>query len=154
MSASALPTVALSAVGRKQIEQIVEGLIALLDAVDGDPDLEPSICGGINPDLSHVDDDREGGDVLDEGEPNDWDNEDLPYAVGDLVYFWTGRGSHGLGMVRGFQEGRVLVEPEPEAVRGSDARRLATGREYWSPRDRGIPLAQINSVPRFWYRNF
>lgn len=132
---------------RREIEQIVEGLIALLDAVDGDPDLE-------HPDMSHVDDDREGGDVLDEGEPNDWDDEDLPHAVGDLIYFWTGRGSHGLGVVSGFKEGRVLIEPEPDAVRGSDARRLATGREYWAPRNRGIPLDQINSTPRFWYTNF
>lgn len=50
-------------------------LIAALDMLDGDPDLEPSICGGR--DLGGVvEDDREGGDVLDEGEPNDWDDED------------------------------------------------------------------------------
>lgn len=35
------------------------------------------------------------------------------------------RGSHGLGVVRGFKEGRVPIEPEPDAVRGSDA----SGRE-------------------------
>lgn len=61
------------------IEQLQDELLALisaLDEVDGDCDLEPSICGGVNPDRSDVMDDREGSDVLDEGEPHDWDDED------------------------------------------------------------------------------
>ena len=71
-AASAVPL----RVARARIEAEIERLIALLDAFDGDPDLEPSICGGFNPDRSPVLDDREGGDPLDEGEPNDWDGED------------------------------------------------------------------------------
>ncbi|WP_423066150.1 hypothetical protein [Devosia sp. CN2-171] len=60
----------------EQLHDAMLSIIAALDTMDGDPDLEPSICGGINPDRSDVTDDREGGDVLDEGEPNDWDGED------------------------------------------------------------------------------
>jgi len=50
---------------RIAIEAEVERLISLLDDMDGDPDLEPSLAG-FNVD----NDDREGGDVLDTGEPS------------------------------------------------------------------------------------
>src|SRR5690348_15526857 len=60
----------------EQLQDELLFLISALDEFDGDCDLEPSICGGINPNLSEVMDDREGGDVLDEGEPHDWDDED------------------------------------------------------------------------------
>lgn len=43
----------------------MERLIALLDAMDGDPDLEPWLA-----DTDPASEDREGGDVLDEGEPD------------------------------------------------------------------------------------
>lgn len=49
---------------RADLEAKIEALIAQLDALDGDPDLEPSVSAiGYN-----VTDDREGCDVLDEGE--------------------------------------------------------------------------------------
>lgn len=46
-------------------------VIAALDAMDGDCDGEPWLAG-FNPEAL---DDREGGDVLDEGEPHDGDDE-------------------------------------------------------------------------------
>lgn len=52
---------------RERLEAEVERLIALLDALDGDPDLEPWLA-----DTDPVLEDREGDD---DGEPNDWDAE-------------------------------------------------------------------------------
>lgn len=52
---------------RARLEAEVERLIALLDAMDGDPDLEPWLADNG----AGVWDDREGGDVLDEGEPDE-----------------------------------------------------------------------------------
>ena len=49
-------------------------LIDGLDTMDGDTDREPSLVGFDG--VSVPTDDREGGDVLDEVEPNDWDGED------------------------------------------------------------------------------
>src|SRR6185312_16510289 len=45
--------------------QQIEDLIAFLDELDGDPDLEPLLAG-----FDNSTDDREGGDVLDTGEPS------------------------------------------------------------------------------------
>lgn len=50
---------------RDRLEGEIERLIALLDTLDGDPDLEPWLAG-----TDPADGDREGGDVLDEGEPD------------------------------------------------------------------------------------
>lgn len=78
---------------RAELENHIERLIALLDSIDGDPDLEPSIIGGRDPVTGKpILDDREGGDVSDEGEPHDWDDEeggDLEPSMG-----W-GHGAHG-----------------------------------------------------------
>lgn len=41
----------LSANPRTLIEAEIERLIGLLDAMDGDPDLEPELDGGCDPDL-------------------------------------------------------------------------------------------------------
>src|SRR5688572_15358930 len=62
---------------RERLEAEIERLIAMLDAIDGDPDLEPSIIGSLDPRKGYapIEDDREGGDVLDEGEPDDWSDE-------------------------------------------------------------------------------
>jgi hypothetical protein len=57
----------------------MQALLDALDAMDGDTDLEPSVVGGVewrDGQFVPVLDDRDGGDVLDEGEPNDWDAED------------------------------------------------------------------------------
>lgn len=59
----------------EQLHDEMQAIIAALDALDGDTDLEPSICGSLGPGCVPITDDREGGDVLDEGEPNDWDDE-------------------------------------------------------------------------------
>jgi hypothetical protein len=56
-------------------------LIEALNRMDGDTDLEPWLAGSVG-----ETEDREGGDPLDEGEPNDWDDEDsdADEANGDL----------------------------------------------------------------------
>ncbi len=71
--------------------------------------------------------------------------------VGDMVYFWTGRGSHGYATIRGFDRHRVLLDPEPDAVKGSDATRNG---KYWYPRDTGVPEDQIDTPPNFWWTNY
>ena len=76
------------------------------------------------------------------------------HRVDDMVYFWSGRGSHGYVTVRELRGDHVLLDPEPEAKRGSDYRFLSAGRNYWAPRDRGVLHGQIDTVPRFWYSNF
>lgn len=66
-------------------------LIAALDTMDGDADLEPWLAGFDG--VTVPADDREGGDVLDEGEPNDWDDEDGDADEGDEEPFsldWSG----------------------------------------------------------------
>ena len=78
-------------------------------------------------------------------------------TVGDMVYFWTGRGSHGYATIRVIEGDRVLLDPEPDATKGSDYRaraHLGPGRDRWYPRDRGIPFSQIDTPPRIWYMNF
>ena len=55
----------------EQLHDALLSLIATLDILDGDTDLEPWLAGAVG-----TDGDREGGDPLDEGEPNDWDDED------------------------------------------------------------------------------
>jgi hypothetical protein len=71
-------------------------IIAALDAMDGDSDREPSICGSYGAGHVLITDDREGGDVLDEGEPNDWDGE----ANGDdePSLGWSHAGQGGIPM--------------------------------------------------------
>ncbi len=77
------------------------------------------------------------------------------FSVGDRVYFWTGRGSYGYATIREFRGGLIVLDPDPDAVKGSDyRRRLALGRDYWGPRDRGVPPEQINTPPQIWYTNF
>jgi hypothetical protein len=62
------------------------------------------------------------------------------YRVGDMVYFWTGRGLHGYAIITALTAERAFFEPEPDAHKGSDFRILASGQEYWLPRNRGVPL--------------
>lgn len=76
------------------------------------------------------------------------------YRIGDMVYFWTGRGSHGYATIYKLADNRVFLRPEPDAQKGSDFRILASGRDYWLPRDRGVPLEQIDTQPSFWFKNF
>lgn len=45
-----------------------------------------------------------------------------PFAVGDRVFFWSGRGSQGYGTIREIRDGRAFLDPEPDAVKGSDYR--------------------------------
>jgi hypothetical protein len=59
----------------EQLHDEMQAIIEALNALDGDTHLEPSICGSTGPGGVPISDDREGGDVLDEGEPNDWDDE-------------------------------------------------------------------------------
>ena len=78
-----------------------------------------------------------------------------PPSVGDMVYFWTGRGSHGYATIREIKGDRYLLDPEPDAVKGSDYRhRQDPARDRWHPRDYGVYLAQIDTPPNIWYKNF
>lgn len=55
----------------EELQDAMQALIASLDHMEGDPDLEPSIVGGVefrDGAMVDVTDDREGDDVLDEGE--------------------------------------------------------------------------------------
>ena len=77
------------------------------------------------------------------------------YHVGERVYFWTGRGSQGHATIREVRGEHFLLNPEPDAVKGSDYReRLHLGRDYWAPRDRGVLVYQINTPPQVWWTNF
>jgi hypothetical protein len=78
----------------------------------------------------------------------------MRYTVGDMVYFWTGRGSHGYGIVQRVLLDRLFIDPEPDATKGSDYRIMKSGKVYWAPRNFGVPLGQIDTPPRFWYTNF
>lgn len=62
MNTTALPVDGEAMSEREKIEAAIEQLIALLDVIDGDPDLEPSLGIGGN----YVSDDREGDDADDE----------------------------------------------------------------------------------------
>lgn len=74
---------------------------------------------------------------------------------GDLVCFWTGRGSHGYADVREVRDGRYILAPHPSATKGSDYRPARPGRpEYWSVRSRGVPLTQLTDPPQIWFHNF
>jgi hypothetical protein len=77
------------------------------------------------------------------------------HRLGDRVYFWTGRGSQGYATIREFRGDHILLNPEPEATKGSDYRTVSYGSgTYWAPRDRGVLAEQINTSPRVWYINF
>lgn len=85
---------------RERIEASLHEIIAILDAIDAaDEDME--------------EDDPGGGDVLDEGEPNDWDNEpslgapEAHYALCCSQESWARGGSEDL---EDEHDGR---EPEP-----------------------------------------
>ena len=73
-----------------------------------------------------------------------------------MVYFWTGRGSHGYATIRAFKGDLVLLDPVEDATKGSDYRaRINLPRgPHWIPRDHGVPLSQIDTPPNFWWTNF
>ena len=78
------------------------------------------------------------------------------YHVGERVFFWTGRGSHGYATIRELRGDLILLDPEPEATKGSDYRDFGTdtAHTYWLPRDRGVSINQINTPPEIWYSNY
>lgn len=80
---------------------------------------------------------------------------DWPLQPGRRAFFWTGRGSFGFCRIRAVTaKGRVLIDPDEDAVKGSDFRQYAAGsrRENgWTPRDYGVLLRQLNSTPEFFY---
>jgi hypothetical protein len=80
---------------------------------------------------------------------------DYQPELGELVYFWTGRGSQGYALVREIRNGRYYLDPHPTATKGSDYRRLRNGKrfDYWFPRDSGVPIEQLTQPPRIWYEN-
>ena len=78
------------------------------------------------------------------------------YNIGERVYFWTGRGSQGHATIREIRGEHYLLDPEPDAIKGSDFRHIGerTPHNYWLPRDRGVLASQINTPPRIWWTNF
>ena len=80
---------------------------------------------------------------------------DYQPELGELVYFWTGRGSQGYALVREIRNRRYYLDPHPTAIRGSDYRLLRNGKrfDYWAPRDFGVRLEQLTQPPRIWYKN-
>lgn len=66
-----------------------------------------------------------------------------------MVYFWTGRRSHGYAVIREIKGDHILLDPEPDAVKGSHAT-----TNYWAPRDRGVLKHQVDTPPQFWYTIF
>lgn len=72
------------------------------------------------------------------------------FKIGDTIEF-SHAGSSGLAVVRGFTKRgatRVLIDPAPDAVKGSDYWVLgvpaADGRiDFWGVRDHGVPGGSI-----------
>lgn len=79
-----------------------------------------------------------------------------PFAVGQRVFFWSGRGSQGNGTVREIRDGRAFIDPEPDAIKGSDYRvfrQPAKRYDFWAPRDVGLLFTQLNTPPRPWFQD-
>ena len=81
----------------EELHDAMLAIIATLDTADGDTELEPSICGSFGPCHVPITDDREGGDVLDEGEPHDWDDEVNGDEEPTLGWSHAGQGGVPLG---------------------------------------------------------
>lgn len=47
---------------------------------------------------------------------------DRGFEVGDRVFFWSGRGSQGYGVIRAIRNGRAFIDPDADAHKGSDFR--------------------------------
>lgn len=80
----------------------------------------------------------------------------LPFAVGDRVFFWSGRGSQGYGTIREIRDGRAFLDPEPDAVKGTDYRvfqQPAKRYDSWAPRDYGLRFSQLNTPAKPWFEN-
>jgi len=78
------------------------------------------------------------------------------FNVGHQVFFWTGRGSYGYGVIRTIKDGRAFIDPEPDAHRGGDFWTFAPGSirlNYWGPRDFGVRFSQLNTPPNPWFQN-
>jgi hypothetical protein len=76
--------------------------------------------------------------------------------VGDRVFFWSGRGSEGYGRVRKIEHGRYFIDPEPDAVKGSDYRRfppVSSRHDTWAPRDFGVRVEQLNTPAKPWFKD-
>jgi len=81
---------------------------------------------------------------------------DQGFEVGDRVFFWSGRGSQGYGVIRAIRNGRAFIDPDPDAMKGSDYRTYALGsakKDGWGPRDHGLPFSHLNTPPNPWYQN-
>jgi hypothetical protein len=78
------------------------------------------------------------------------------FFVGQRVRFWSGRGSEGWATIRELRDGRAFLDPEPDAIKGSDYRvfrQPAKRPDGWAPRDYGVPLDQLNTPPRIWWQD-
>ena len=81
---------------------------------------------------------------------------DRGFGVGDRVFFWSGRGSHGYGVIRAIKNGRAFIDPDSAAIKGSDFRTYAPGsakKDRWGPRDHGLLFSHLNTPPNPWYQN-
>jgi len=78
------------------------------------------------------------------------------FAVGERVFFWSGRGSQGYGTIREIRDGRAFIDPEADAVKGSDYRvfqQPAKRFDSWGPRDHGLRFSQFNTSAKPWFEN-
>jgi len=78
------------------------------------------------------------------------------FAVGQRVFFWSGRGSQGNCTIREIRDDRAFIDPEPDAIKGSDYRvfrQPAKRRDVWAPRDYGLRFEQLNTPPRPWFQD-
>ena len=83
-------------------------------------------------------------------------NADCGFEVGDRVFFWSGRGSQGYGIIRAIRNGRALIDPDADAHKGSDFRIYEPGsmkRNFWGPRDFGLLFSHLNTTPSPWFQN-
>ena len=81
---------------------------------------------------------------------------DRGFEVGDRVFFWSGRGSQGYGVIRAIRNGRAFIDPDPDAHKGSDFRTHPFGSakpNSWGPRDYGLAFRHLNTPPNPWFRN-
>lgn len=78
------------------------------------------------------------------------------FEIGQRVFFWTGRGSQGYGTIAAVKNERFLIEPDADALKGSDFRAHPPGSkkaDSWAPRDYGVMPSQINSPPDPWFQD-
>ena len=75
------------------------------------------------------------------------------FTVGERVFFWSGRGSHGYGIIREIRDDRAFIDPEPDAIKGSDyrvfrqpAKRCDVWVPFCNPPTRAVPASRSQAT--------